>query len=588
MSIRTRLLLTLIPVLIIGLGLLTYADIRFSRKSIQAELESRQQDLARSYPIEFGEMAISAQRIAEDLAMVVASSPHLDDATIRTFMKATLEHNQHVYGSTVALQPGSTSLGTYAPYYYRAPDGSFRYKTLVGPGYGYEKWEWFKEPQREGQGIWIEPYFDKGGGDILMTTYSTPIMRNGVPVGVATVDLSLDHLVKMLSKLPMGASGFAYIVSNKGYMIAHPNRTLLSATSLWDNSNLNTPQLRKLADLIKHQRSDTSEMVYPFTGKLSWVITMPIESTRWTLVAVYPSDEVFNPLNNLRRTMGVAGLLLALILVVAAIRISDSVTSPISRLAAQTERYASGDFGARLDEGQGPREIRKLSAAFNAMGKEIERELLELRETQREVVLRLGLAAEYRDSDTGSHIRRMSHYCAALGKAYGLDEKECDLLLLAAPMHDIGKIGIPDAILLKPGKLEAAEFQVMQTHPSIGDHILSGGSSSLLQMAQVIAATHHERWDGGGYPKGLKGEEISIYGRIASICDVFDSLTSQRPYKRAWTVEESLEEIERLSGKSFDPGLVKLFKQILPEILEIRQNFSEEESSIPKVTQEVR
>lgn len=577
MSIRTRMLLTLIPVILIGLGLLTYTSLRFGRNQIISEIESRRQDLTHSYPAQFGQIALSAQTVAEDLATLVARSSHLDDASIRASMKDILERNRDVYGSTVSLAAGATRLGAYAPYYYRAPDGSFRYKNLVGPSYAYEKWEWFQEPQREGHGIWIEPYFDKGGGDILMTTYSTPIVRNGVPVGVATVDLSLNYLVKQLSTLNTGAGGLAFIVSKKGYMVAHPNQKLLSATSLWENSNLGNPDLRKLAGLIKHQRSDASEMIYPFTGIKSWVLTMPIPSTEWTLVAVYPSNEVNAPFYQMYWILGGTGLLLALILVVAAIRISGSVTSPISRLVAQTDRYAGGDFGGRLDEAKGPREIRRLSRAFNAMGQEIERELQELKDTQQEVVFRLGLAAEYRDSDTGSHIRRMSHYCAALARARGLDEKECAILLHAAPMHDIGKIGIPDSILLKPGKLETGEFEVMKTHAAIGDSILSGGSSALLQMAQEVAATHHERWDGTGYPRGLKGEAIPIWGRIACICDVFDSLTTQRPYKSAWTVEESLKEIERLSGKSFDPGLVELFKRILPEILEIRQRFSEEQ-----------
>lgn len=199
----------------------------------------------------------------------------------------------------------------------------------------------------------------------------------------------------------------------------------------------------------------------------------------------------------------------------------------------------------------------------------------ELLETQKETVHRLVRASEFRDSDTGSHIKRMSHYCVLLASEYGLTDKDCNLLLYAAPMHDVGKIGIPDSILLKQGKLDAEEYRIIKTHSSIGDEILSGSKSDLLEMARIIASTHHEKWDGSGYPRGLKGEEIPVVGRITCLCDVFDALTSDRPYKKAWPVEDALKEIETKSGRDFDPVLVGLFRKILPGILKIKESFNE-------------
>ncbi|BBL71726.1 HD domain-containing phosphohydrolase [Methylogaea oryzae] len=197
----------------------------------------------------------------------------------------------------------------------------------------------------------------------------------------------------------------------------------------------------------------------------------------------------------------------------------------------------------------------------------------ELEYTRLEIIRRLGRAAEYRDNETGAHVIRMSKFCALLGGQIGLSEEECELLLNASPMHDIGKIGIPDRILLKPGKLDPDEWDIMKTHAAIGAEMLSGHDSTLLQMAEIIAATHHERWDGSGYPKGLKGEDIPLVGRITAVCDVFDALTSERPYKKAWSVEEALAEMEKLKGSHFDPILVDRFHDILPQVLQIKQQF---------------
>jgi putative two-component system response regulator len=194
---------------------------------------------------------------------------------------------------------------------------------------------------------------------------------------------------------------------------------------------------------------------------------------------------------------------------------------------------------------------------------------LELRKAQIEVINRLGKAAEYRDQHTGTHITRMSKYCRLMGKALGLPREEYDRLDLASTMHDVGKIGISDNILLKPGRLDGNEWDSMRTHTQIGEKLLSGGSSQLLEVARIIAMTHHEKWDGTGYHQQLKGKEIPLVGRITCICDVFDALVSRRPYKDPWPVEQAFEEIKKGSGIFFDPDLVTLFLSLEPEIREI-------------------
>jgi putative two-component system response regulator len=200
----------------------------------------------------------------------------------------------------------------------------------------------------------------------------------------------------------------------------------------------------------------------------------------------------------------------------------------------------------------------------------------ELRRTRLQIIQRLGRASEYKDNETGMHIIRMSHYSKALSMAYGFDEEQADDLFHAAPMHDIGKIGIPDSIMLKPGKLNDEEFTIMKTHPEIGAEILGESDSDLIELAKIVSLTHHEKWDGSGYPKGLTGTDIPIHGRIVALTDVFDALTSKRPYKEAWSVDKALAFIHEQKGKHFDPELVTLFDSILPEILDIRDRWQDE------------
>jgi len=203
----------------------------------------------------------------------------------------------------------------------------------------------------------------------------------------------------------------------------------------------------------------------------------------------------------------------------------------------------------------------------------------ELLETRLQIVQRLGLAAEYKDNETGLHVIRMSHYAQILARALGFGEVEAERILHAAPMHDVGKIGIPDAILRKPGKLDAEEWAVMQQHAEIGAQIIGEHAGGLLRMAHEIAYCHHEKWDGSGYPRGLKGEAIPLEARIVAIADVFDALTSERPYKQAWTVDAAIALLREESGRHFDGELVELFIAQLPALLEVKERWAEEGAS---------
>ncbi len=206
----------------------------------------------------------------------------------------------------------------------------------------------------------------------------------------------------------------------------------------------------------------------------------------------------------------------------------------------------------------------------------VKQQTAELLDTRLEIIRRLGRAAEYRDNETGMHIMRMSHITHMLALAHGMHHDDAEVLFQASPMHDVGKIGIPDHILTKPGKLDDEEWEIIKRHTIIGAEIIGQHSSKLMTLAYIVALRHHERWDGLGYPDGLKGEEIPLEARITSLADVFDALLSVRPYKPAWSVENAIKYICESSGSHFDPNLVKDFVRILPDCLAVREQYKDE------------
>ncbi len=214
-------------------------------------------------------------------------------------------------------------------------------------------------------------------------------------------------------------------------------------------------------------------------------------------------------------------------------------------------------------------ETRRLHLELQANNQLLEERVkdrtIELEAARLDILERLALAAEYRDYETGRHTQRVGELSALLAQKLGLPPKEVELIRRAAPLHDVGKIGIPDEILLKPGKLSLGEFEVMKTHVNIGVKLLAEGHSDIMQMAELISLSHHERFDGSGYPRGLKGDDIPLIGQIVAVTDVFDTLISKRPYKEAWPLEKAVAEVQRQSGKWFSPRIVVAFFRVLAE-----------------------
>ncbi|TSE35068.1 HD-GYP domain-containing protein [Tepidimonas charontis] len=270
---------------------------------------------------------------------------------------------------------------------------------------------------------------------------------------------------------------------------------------------------------------------------------------------------------------------------------------PVIMITADLERqvrYRALELGARdflnkpLDSVEFIARVRNQLALIDAerklkdraawLAEEVAKATADIRRREQETVLRLSRAAEYRDPETGAHLLRMSHYAQLIGRVVGLPPAEQDLLLQASPMHDVGKVGIPDAILLKPGRLDESEFAIMKRHPQIGYDILAGSQAPLLQAAATIALTHHEKFDGSGYPNGLAGQDIPLYGRIVAVADVFDALTSERPYKKAWPMERARAFLQEQSGRHFDPELVQAFLSAWDEVCAIHARYQDDSS----------
>lgn len=303
---------------------------------------------------------------------------------------------------------------------------------------------------------------------------------------------------------------------------------------------------------------------------------------KWRIVLREPASGVDAAVRAMQwRVVGVsivaAGLFSLLGLFVA-----RRLTRSLQQLVADIRRFGQTGLPPPVHPEERLLEVRELQTSFTTMARQVVAHKTLLQDTQVEIVSALGRAGEFRDNETGNHVVRMSLCSAHLAELAGMTAVEVDMLRLASQLHDIGKIGIPDHILLKPGRFTPAERAVMERHVAIGHRILSGIDTPLTLLAREIAQTHHEKWDGSGYPRALRGEDIPLTSRIVAICDVFDALLSSRPYKDCWTLERTIEFLREQSGKHFDPGLLALFLSHLDDFVLIRTAFLDEASPAPQ------
>jgi len=257
--------------------------------------------------------------------------------------------------------------------------------------------------------------------------------------------------------------------------------------------------------------------------------------------------------------------------------IGSSNTDQLKKYADDIAKVYQSEKQKRKELQTANEQLVKFADDLNNTVKELQASNRELQSAYHDTIHRLVLAAEYKDEDTGDHIVRMSRYSALIAEELGLPDKEAQDIFYAAPMHDVGKIGIPDNILMKPGKLTDEEFDRMKTHTSIGAKILADSRADILQLAQQIAISHHEKWNGRGYPQGHAGEKIPLAGRIVGLADVFDALTSKRPYKVPYPVEVAVNIIQKERGEHFDPDVADAFLGNIDEFVKIKEEVSSAE-----------
>ncbi len=384
MNLKSRLLLALIPAILVTFGALMIISFKNSESTVLTQINKESFELARSNAREFDILFESSREIAEGLAISLGVMDQLTAEGVDELLQNTLSRNPGVYGSTAAFIPGKSQLGEYAPYYCRSPEG-LRFSSLADTTYNYQRWDWFRKPLASGRGFWVEPYNDLGGGNILMTTYATPIRRRGEVIGVATVDISLENLVDRLSRLALQRGGRAFIVTAEGHIIARSiagRREPLTAETLWDYADRSPdPEMKRLAALIRDPEPDFVDMTDPYSGRPSLVIDARIESIHWTLAVIAPREVVLSPLIQLRSTVLQVSAVIVGLIVLIILWVSNSITSPIKRFVAQVDEFSRGNYSARLPEDKGPAELRGLARGFNRLGSAIVARIEEVKST---------------------------------------------------------------------------------------------------------------------------------------------------------------------------------------------------------------
>jgi methyl-accepting chemotaxis protein len=541
------------------------------------------------------------------LERILRDTPRLN-GTYSAWMPNALDGRDSAFRGDRTV--GADDTGRALPYLTRDSTGHIALQPLVDydnrefhPN-GVMKGGWFIGPHETGRESLQAPLpYIVQGRSVFLATISVPIIIDGQFAGVAGTDFDLaffQHLVESAKAKAYGGKGEVTIVTDKGLIVA----SSLDPTAIGESlSKVDGNWQGDIKIVAGGQEAavqeDNSDQMHVFA---------PIEIGRtgahWSIMIAIPRHVVmagaFNLSNALseRAEAGLFWQIVGSICIAAAasigmIFVGQTIAAPIVSLAGVLRRIASGETVGRIDGTDRRDEVGEIATASEILRKglaeaerlretetrlsilaeqldaEVEQKTFDLADREQEIIWRLARATERRDCETGDHISRMARICGFISRALGLSEEECRLVELAAPMHDIGKVGVPDEVLFKPGALTAEERRIMEKHTVLGWEILKDSKSKLIQIAAEIALSHHERWDGAGYPHRLSGKDIPLGGRIAAVADVFDALTSVRPYKSAWTLEDARALIETNASKHFDPDCVAAFLTAWKDIVAV-------------------
>lgn len=408
-------------------------------------------------------------------------------------------------------------------------------------------------------------------------TTATPIYSDSKHIeGVVGIDIEIDELASFINNLKISDNGKVFIMDKSLNVISLPIvKSAQDYYKLQKIENLSNQNIIKNAyeHLIKEQNIENFTKKRFISFELnnasfnSMFIPLNIGELNWIVGMYALEDDYLGLLKENNKLNILFIILIGLLALYFSIKISESIFKPISILNKKTKELKSLNLNQKNIEPCRIGEIDELIDSFNNMKKN-------LRIAYVDTLYRLAVASEYKDSDTAEHINRIGLYCEVIAKKLGLDENQIYILKHASAMHDIGKLGIPDRVLLKLGKLNDEERMIIETHPSIGAAILKNPTSKIMELGKEISLYHHEKWDGTGYPKKLKGEEIPLHARIVAIVDVFDALISKRCYKEPFSYELTKKIIKEEKGKAFDPKIVDVFIECYDEIIKIAKENS--------------
>lgn len=419
--------------------------------------------------------------------------------------------------------------------------------------------------------IWTAPYVFFTSKKPGITTAIPIFNKNKNIQGVVGIDIEVDELASFINSLKISDNGKVFILDKALNLISFPiKENRVGKYELQNLKNLNDNNIVKSAYLNLTENQDITtfkkEKFISFekgdNNYQAMFIPLKIGELEWIVGMYALEDDYLGLLKENNKLNILFIILIGLFTLYISIKVSEQIFKPIDLITKKIKELKSLNLNQKNIEFCGIVEIDELIKSFNNMKKN-------LRVAYVDTLHRLAVASEYKDTDTAEHINRIGLYCEVIAKELKLDENQIYILKHASAMHDIGKLGIPDRVLLKPGKLDKQEREIIEAHPAIGAAILKNPTSKIMDLGREISLYHHEKWDGTGYPKGLKGEEIPIHARIVAIVDVFDALISKRCYKEAFSFEEAKEIILKDKGKAFEPKIVDIFIECYDELIDI-------------------
>jgi len=390
---------------------------------------------------------------------------------------------------------------------------------------------------------------------------------NGARIGTLILTFEEAFISDICKQLNIGNNADVFIMNSKGTIVSSNNEIKIPINKEYSEKTL-------IKKILKNDEEKYNSFSLDIMGEKRLVAYNSIENCDWFIVSTIPYTYLHSESKDLMWNIVFIGLICLVCAVPVSFIISSSISSPLIKLKNIMDEAQSGKLDVKLSDNNSD-EIAEIATGFNDMISSIRLLIKDNIDTQNEIVFKLEAVTEARSQETGNHIIRVAYYSKLIAMKLGVSEEDADILKMASTLHDIGKISIPDRVLLKPGKLTQEEFEIMKTHTVIGYDILSNSNKPILKIASKIAHEHHEKYDGTGYPRGISGDEIGVYSKIVALADVFDALGTERVYKRKWEWNKIIDYIKEQSGKQFDPRIVDIFLANLDEIREIQNSLKD-------------